>query len=64
MTVDLFATEIEPKFEVVEQTELVDKKEGQRVKMLLNYTVVEKTKTFTVLRMDSLMFLPSSRRKF
>ena len=54
-----------PTFEVMENMaiDLGDKKVGQRVKMIVNYVVIEETKRFVVLRINS-MSLAVSKRTF
>ncbi len=42
--------------------DIVGKKKGQAVQIIINYEVIEKTKSFTVLRVNSLS-LQVSRRK-
>lgn len=55
---------IEPIFEVSEDLVpgLADKKVGQRVSVIINYSVTEKTKSFTELKIDSIYVTPVSRR--
>lgn len=54
----------EPTFEISENVapDIVGKKKGERVQILINFEVIEKTKSFTVLRINSLS-LQVSRRK-
>lgn len=56
--------DFKPRFEIVEDMTngLGDKAIGQNIQAIINYTVVEKTKTFTILRVDSLYLLPSARK--
>ena len=55
----------EPTFNIMESTTngLGDKKLGQRIRAIIDYQVIEKTKTYTVLRVNG-FFLKSSARAF
>ena len=55
---------LEPMMDIVENMapDIVDRKMGQPVQLLVNYEVIEKTKSFTVLRIRSLS-LNFSKRK-
>ena len=66
MTVEVFeVSQYEPVFEVCEDInpELGNKKVGQRAQAILNYEVIEKTKSFTILRITGIYLVPT-RRKF
>lgn len=39
----------------------LDVKEGRKVRMILNYKVIEKTKSFTVLRITGAYLFPTAR---
>lgn len=62
--VKLLTPTFEPTFEVAENMapDIVDSKIGQGLKMLVNYEVIEKTKSFVVLRINSLSLQPSRRK--
>jgi len=55
----------EPVFDISENMapDIVGVKRGQEFQMIMNYEVIEKTKSFTMLRINSLSLNPS-RRKF
>lgn len=55
----------DPVFEVSEEflPALGDKKIGQRLQAILNYEVVEKTKSFLILRITG-MYMLAARRKY
>ena len=52
-----------PTIELSEQEipSLGDITEGQKVRMILNYKVIEKTKSFTILRITGAYLFPSAR---
>lgn len=54
---------IEPDFEVSEEQvpDIGNKRLGQKVDAILNYEVIEKTKSFTILRITWVSLLPSRR---
>jgi hypothetical protein len=53
----------EPKITITElsQPELSDKKIGQQVRTICNFEVVEKTKSFTTLRLTNIYVTPTKR---
>ena len=53
------------KFEAVEDLSpgVGDMSVGQKSRAIINYEVIEKTKTFTILRVNGLYFI-NSKRKF
>ena len=55
--------EFEPTIELSEQDVpgLGDITEGQQTRMILNYKVIEKTKSFTILRITGTTLFPSAR---
>lgn len=55
---------IDPNFEVSEEAfpDLGNKRLGQRLQAIVNYEVIEKTKSFTILRITSISLLPTRRR--
>jgi len=54
----------EPNFEIseVDMPDIGDKQIGQRLQAVLNYEVIEKTKSFTILRINFAHLLPVSRK--
>ncbi len=56
---------MEPTFQVVETMapDLGDVSIGQKVRTIINFDVIEKTKSFTVLRIKSISVMPT-RREF
>ena len=64
MTVDLSSfTGIEPTFTIHENDmpDLGNVKQGQRLKLFINFKVIEKTRSFTMLRMNSIQLLPARK---
>lgn len=53
----------EPIFEITEEKvpELGDMKVGEKARAIINYKVVEKTKSFTVLGVKHVQLLPTKR---
>jgi len=54
---------IDPNFSINEQiaTGFVDIKEGQTIRAILSYKVIEKTKSFVILRISSATAFPTKR---
>jgi len=54
----------QPTFDIPESItmSLGDKKRGQRIKAIVSYTVIEKTKNYTILRINNFFLNPSARR--
>lgn len=54
----------EPVFEISESDmpDIGDKVVGQRLQAVVNYQVIEKTKSFTILRINHVHLLPTNRR--
>ena len=57
--------EIEPTLRFTEKDlpEIADIKEGKQIKIIVNYHVIEKTKSFAIMRVGG-MYTQKSRRKF
>lgn len=53
----------EPLFELPETmgTGIADKKIGEKIKAIVNYKVIEKTKNFTILKIQSFYTIPARR---
>lgn len=53
----------EPTFTISEHDipEAGEKKIGQRVRTIINYEVIEKTKNYTILRISSIYLKPTAR---
>lgn len=51
-------------FDIAENVapDIVGIKKGQRVKILMSYEVIEKTKNFTILRIGTISLQPSRRK--
>lgn len=65
LTIPEFVDDARPSFHVNEKDmlNLADMKEGQRLRVIINYKVIEKTKSFTVIKINHIEPL-ASRRKF
>ncbi len=57
--------EYSPTFDIAENAapDIVGVKKGQRVQLIISYEVIEKTKSFTILRANTISLRPV-RRKF
>lgn len=57
--------EFRPTFDISENVapDIVGTKKGQRVQLIVSYEIIEKTKSYTILRVNHLSLKPN-RRKF
>lgn len=55
---------VEPTFKIDEKdfNMVADLNQGQRIQAMINYTVIEKTKNFAVIRIDFIQMAPSRRK--
>jgi len=62
--IPVFVDDFKPSFEIMEDTmpDISERKIGQTFQAIINYKVVEKTKSFTVVRVKSIFMMPSKRR--
>lgn len=58
-----FLADIEPRLNLSEKdaVTLADVKQGQQIRVMMHYKVIEKTKSFTILRIDNIHLFPSKR---
>ena len=63
-TITIKRNTIEPSFFISEKLmpDLGDKKIGEKIQSIVNYEVVEKTKSFTILRVSSMYLMPAKRK--
>lgn len=54
----------EPTFEIAEEIipDIGNRKINHRTRAIINYEVVEKTRSFTILKVTSICHMPSARR--
>ena len=59
----LYMAEIDPQLSISEKDAptLGDVKQGQEMRVMMHYKVIEKTKSFTILRIDNIHLFPSKR---
>lgn len=64
LTLPSFLDDIRPSFHLHEKdmVNLADMKEGQRLRVIINYKVIEKTKSFTVVKVNFVQPLPTKRK--
>ena len=55
-----------PSFDIYEDMaiDIGDRKLTEKLNVIINFDVVEKTKSFTILRINSIHMLPSSKRRY